>query len=126
MNANSNSTVSGLTFNQPSKELTFNVNGTLGTSGFCNITIPANLMSEPFSLFRDNVLLVNNVDYTQTSNGTHYTISINYNHSSHTIRIIGSTPIPESPQILAFAFAFLVTAILIGTTLLKKKNLKMN
>ena len=35
------------------------------------------------------------------------------------------TSIPESPQVPAFAFAFLVTAILVGTTLLKKRQSKI-
>jgi parallel beta-helix repeat protein len=35
-----------------------------------------------------------------------------------------STSIPESPQVPAFAFAFLVTVILVGTTLIRKRQPK--
>jgi hypothetical protein len=120
VSALSNSTVSGLNFNQTSNELTFSVNGTSGTTGFCNITIPAQLMSGTFSIYRDNVLLVNNIDYTQNYNGTHYILSLNYSHSSHSFKIVSSQVIPESPQILAFVFV--VTAIFVGTALFKKKQ----
>jgi hypothetical protein len=74
----SNSSVSELVFNQTAKSIRFSVDGTSGTSGFCNITIPAELMSGDFSIYKDDALLARNVDYTETYNGTHYMFSITY------------------------------------------------
>ena len=72
----SNSTLTDLEFNQTESKLQFSVNGTDGTSGFFIITIPAELMSGTFSILKDSVPLVENLDYTQTFNGTHYTFSM--------------------------------------------------
>jgi hypothetical protein len=122
VNALSNSTVSALNFSQTSKELSFSVNGTSGTTGFCNITLPADLMSGTFSVFKEDALLEENVDYTLAYNGTHYTLQIRYAHSFHTIRIVSSEVIPDLPTNLLMILVIMVlsTAILF----LRKKMLK--
>ena len=115
----SNSTISGLSFSQTSRQLSFSVDGASGTTGFCNITIPASLMSGTFSVFRDDVLLVNGLDYVQTFNGTHYTFTLNYSHSLHTIRIISSEAIPEFPSNVVMMF--ILVPLLVGILLPRKK-----
>ena len=94
----SNSSVSELEFNQTLKEIRFYVDGASGTNGLCNITIPQELMSGNFSIYNDDTLLVKNVDYTETFNGTHYLFSIQYDHSTHMIEIIATNVIPEFPS----------------------------
>ena len=83
----SNSTVTDLNYNQTSQQLSLNVSGPTGTTGFCNITVPAGLMSGNFTLYLDDVELVEGVDYIQSSNGTHYTFSVTYTHSTHEIKL---------------------------------------
>ena len=87
ISAVSNSTVSELSFNQSANQIRFIVNGTGGTTGYCNITIPINAISGEISVLKDGSLLVKDVDYTQTSNGTHYLLHIIYTHSAHIITI---------------------------------------
>ena len=40
-------------------------------------------------------LLVENVDYTQSNDGTNNILEINYNHSTHNFKIVGTHAIPE-------------------------------
>jgi Tol biopolymer transport system component len=116
----SNSTVSDLTFNQALARIRFNVDGTTGTTGFCDITIPSELMSGAFTIYKDDLLLIENVDYTQTSNGTHYTFSFTYEHSTHTIEIYATTVIPELSSTMLIST--LITATLIVAILKRRKN----
>ncbi len=106
----SNSTVSDLTFNQAEASLQFTVDGITGTTGFCNVTIPSELMSGTFSIYKDDMLLIENLDYTQAFNGTHYHFSITYEHSTHIIEIVSTTVIPELTS-LALLLTFIIATI---------------
>jgi len=107
----SNSTVSDLSFNQALGRIRFNVDGTNGTEGYCDVTIPSELMSEIFTMYKDDVLLVENLDYAQVFNGTHYTFSLTYDHSTHTIEIFATTVIPELSSIMLVSTLIAVTLI---------------
>ena len=109
----SNSTVTDLNYNQTSQQLSLNVSGPTGTTGFCNITVPAGLMSGNFTLYLDDVELVEGVDYIQSSNGTHYTFSVTYTHSTHEIKLA----IPDFASWLFLPFLMSAT---IGFALRKK------
>ncbi|PVX23699.1 MAG: hypothetical protein CW716_11575 [Candidatus Bathyarchaeum sp.] len=106
----SNSTISDLTFTQGEASLQFTVDGITGTPGFCNVSIPSELMSGTFTIFIDDMPLVENMDYTQTFNGTHYQFSITYEHSTHTIEIVSTTVIPELTS-LALMLTFIIATI---------------
>jgi len=111
----SNSTISNFQFTKEDKKLLFNVTGPTGKRGYCNISIPEELLWGEFSIFLGGSLLVKDVDYTQTYNGTHYTFYISYSHSTHTIKIVGTEVIPEFPSFLIlplFMIATLLTAII--------------
>jgi hypothetical protein len=114
----SNSTVTTVVFNQTLKRLRFNVEGDAGTVGLCNITVPSELMSGDFSVCLDDVLLVEGVDYTESSNGTHYLFSIRYEHSSHILDIFSINVIPDFSNLLFLLFLF--SATLLGFTLKKR------
>jgi len=114
----SNSTISDLNFNQTSKQLSFNVTGASGTTGFCNITIPAELMSGDFTLSLDDTPLVEGVDYIESYNGTHYVFSVTYVHSSHVIELVSTEVVPDFAAWLFLPF--LASATLLGLALRKK------
>ena len=118
----SNSTIFVWGFNQTLKELKFDAEGISGTTGFCNVSIPADLMSGTFSIYKDNALLVQDVDYTETYNGTHYMFDIFYSHSVHTIRIVSSQVVPDLPA--NFMLILVIMALSTGAILLRKKLLK--
>ena len=107
----SNSSISSFQFNSSSKQLSFNVTGSTGTTGFCDVTIPDNLLWGEFSLYLNGSPLVKDMDYTQTYNGTHYTFHINYTHSTHTIEITGTEAIPEFPSALTLLLFMITTLI---------------
>ena len=117
----SNSTVSDLTFNQTECSLRFTVDGLTGTTCFCNITIPSELMSGSFSIYKDDVLLAENVDYTETYNGTHYMFSLTYQQSTHAIEIFSTTVIPELTSI-ALLLTFIISTIAVITVNRRKKR----
>ena len=109
----SNSTVSDLTFSKAEARLSFTVDGLSGTIGFCDITIPSELMSGTFSLYKDDVPLVEDLDYIQSFNGTHYTFSLTYEHNTHTIEIFSTTVIPELTSIVLMLTFIIVTLTMI-------------
>lgn len=92
----------------------FNVTGPTGTTGFCNVTIPDDLLWGEFSVYVDGFSLVEDEDYTQTYNGTHYIFYITYTHTTHVIEIRGTEVISEFPSFLIlplFMIATLLTVI---------------
>jgi hypothetical protein len=98
----SNSTISNFLFSLASKCITFSVVATTDTVGFCDITIPQNLLVPPYTVEIDG----NMVEPPMYSNGTHTFIHLVYTHSAHTIKITGAAAIPEfsfSPILLVFA-----------------------
>ena len=90
-----NSSVSDLTFNLDLKRLRLSVDGETGTAGFCNFSVPAELMSGDFSLYLDDVALVEGVDYTELYNGINYLFNVNYIHSSHILELFSTSVVPD-------------------------------
>ena len=94
-----NSTISNFNFSQVLKEISFNVRGPPGKAGYCNVTIPKDLLrGEPWTIY------LNSTEYTascsMTGNTTHTFIYIPYTHSTNTIQITGTWVVPEFPYIL--------------------------
>lgn len=82
----SNSTVSNFAFDQSERTISFNVTGSSSTVGFCNVTIPKELLDSPFNVLVDD----NSVDYTLNQNGTHSFLYFTYTHSTHKVEIVGT------------------------------------
>lgn len=89
----STSSISAFNFNRADKRISFNATGESGTGGFCNVTIPMNLLNasspDAWIVELDDAP----ISYTPTSNGTHYFIYLGYTHSDvqSTINITGET-----------------------------------
>jgi PKD repeat protein len=92
----SNSSVSDFSFNQTLMQISFNVTGLEGTVGFCNVTIPKDLLGDPFTVLINDTPL----PYELTENATHYFLYVTYNHSTNVIQIIGTTA--ATPPIASF------------------------
>jgi hypothetical protein len=117
--ANSNSTVTDLTFNPATKELNFKAEGQTGTTGYCTITIPTTLVSGELSVYKDEILLVKDVDYTISNDGTNNILQINYSHSTHNFKIVGTQAIPEFPTALTITFLIVIT---VAFVVVKRKD----
>jgi hypothetical protein len=113
----SNSTISAFNFNATQKFISFNVNGSSATVGFCKITIDNLLLGGPYTVMVDETLVTPSV----TSNGTHSFLYFTYAHSTHNVRIIGSIVIPEFPSSLPLLM--LVLMALPAVLYMKKKKL---
>jgi hypothetical protein len=111
----SSSAILGFAFNQSEKQISLYVFDSTGTSGFCDVAIPDDLLWGSFSLNLDGFQLVEDVDYTQTNNSTHYNFHITSSAGTHMIEIVGSHVIPEFPSWIilpTFMVATLAAAIL--------------
>lgn len=104
-----NSKINFFVFDSTSDQIRLEVEGTSEATGFCNITIPFKLMSGNFSIYRDETLLVENVDYTQTFNTTHSMFNLTYEHSTHIIEIFASTVIPELTSLMMLSILIITT-----------------
>jgi len=91
----SNLTVTDFMFSQSLKQITFNTDGSSGTMGFCNVTIPKDLLAGQYSVFVDDS---QPLVFDEQSNESHTFLFFNYPHSSNVIRIEGTTVIPEFPS----------------------------
>jgi hypothetical protein len=97
--AYTNSTVSEITFNSTLKELKFKTSGESGTAGYCTILVPTSLIWGELSVYKDDTLLIKNVDYNQTNYGQSNMIQIAYTQSTHRFRIVGTEAVPEFPSV---------------------------
>jgi hypothetical protein len=106
----SNSTVSNFNFNESLKQISLNVTGPTGKAGYCNVTIPKDLLrGSPWTV------LLNGTDWTTlctiTENDTHTFIYIPHTYSTNTIQIRGTWVVPEFPS------ATILPLLMIATTL---------
>jgi len=91
----SNLTVTDFMFKQSLKQISFNTDGSSGTTGFCNVTIPKGLLAGQYSVFVDDS---QPLVFAEQSNESHSFLSFNYTHSSNVVRIEGTEVIPEFPS----------------------------
>jgi parallel beta-helix repeat protein len=100
-----NSTISNFIYEQSDTKITFTVNGTDGTFGFCRISIPHALMNETYRVTVDGVdpYFVN---YTLYDDGENRWVYFAYVHSLHEVVIVS-----EFPSLV------ILTALMIATLL---------
>jgi len=91
----SNSTVSNLEFNQTGRNISFKITGPNGTIGFCNITIPKELLDAQVDQW---FILVNGETVTPhvIENATHTSFYFTFTHSTKTLVIKGTDPIDDT------------------------------
>lgn len=116
---NSNSTLMGFNFSQTEKQMTLNVTGKTGTIGSSKITFPDGLLWDTFSVTMDERNLVEGEDYTKTYDGTYYTFTIDYIHSSHIIKIAATEAVPEFSAWMTLPL--FLAATLLATMLYRKR-----
>jgi len=85
----STSTTSNFQFNGADRKISFTVVGQNETAGFCNVTIPIDLLGGPYTVLFDDSPII--PEPQEATNGTHTFLHFTYNHSSHTVEIMGQT-----------------------------------
>jgi hypothetical protein len=113
----SNTTVASFTFDETTKQLSFNSTAPSLSLGFCSITIPNNLMWGNFTVSTKTQQLT----FTKTENATHYILDFHIEFSSTQNIVITSTDaVPEFPSSILVLVPFI--AILFALILRKSKT----
>ncbi|MDH5623793.1 MAG: hypothetical protein OEY39_04930, partial [Candidatus Bathyarchaeota archaeon] len=79
-------------------------------------TIPAELLSGDLTILIDNV----SKDYILTQNATHTSLYFTNSHSTHNIKIKGTTAIPEFPSFIILPLFMIAT--LLATIVYRRKH----
>jgi hypothetical protein len=110
-----NSTIPTQTFNfsQGEKKISFNVTGSSGTAGFCNVTIPKALL---YAELDDWIVLIDGASVSPiiTENSTHSCLYFTYAHSTHEVQIIGTWVIGPPPPPLSVSISPLSASLVVG------------
>jgi parallel beta-helix repeat protein len=118
----SNSTVSGFSFNHENTLIQFNVEDETGTTGFCKVTIPKNLLNaeDNWAVLVDDNPVIPSVNEDERNTYIYFTFS----HSTKTVEIIGTDAIPEFPSwtILPLLLVTTLTAIIYRKKLHRKQT----
>jgi hypothetical protein len=122
-----NSTLSDFNYdfskaNAPS--ISFNVSGTVG-GGFCNITIPRALLDAAMGNWTVKIdgTTLSPENYSVTENSAYAFIYLNYTHSSHTIEIVGTWLVNESPQNMYLPILMILSIIAAIIAIKQRKRL---
>jgi len=120
VNVVSNSTVSGFSFNPESALIRFNIDGEDGTTGFCRVTIPKDLLTAEDSW----TVLVDGASITPTVNedASNTYLYFTYNYSTKTVEIIGTDAIQEFPSWAILPLLLVATSVAV----ICKKRLPKN
>jgi len=101
-------------FNQIHRYLSFTVSGSESTIGFCNISIPQQMLYAETDQW---LILVGGlpVTYTAITNNTHTWIYFTYPLSIKKVYIFGTNVIPEFPTSIYIAMSLIITILAIAT-----------
>ena len=108
----SNSTVSNFSFNSDGARVSFKIEGEPETMGFCNVTIPKNLLyaENTWTVLVDGISVTPTVNEKENYTNLHFT----YRHSTKTVEIIGTDAIPEFPSWTPTLLVLVVLAVAVA------------
>jgi len=117
----SNSTVSNFNFSQTEMQISFNVTGDTGTTGYCNVTILKSLLTgSQWTIKIDDTPIT---DFDEKTNDTHTFLYFTYTHESPLqVTIEGTWVIPELPP--AIILSLFMVLSLITVVFVKHKEKK--
>lgn len=101
----SNSGLENVEFSQADKKLSFFVEGSDGTLGVTEITVPKRLLSGQMTVLMDQNILPRENVLLKIDNESQSVFEINYKHSIHRIEVAGTSVIPEFPLGLPMTMA---------------------
>lgn len=80
----SNSSDYGLRFNESQNEISFEIYGRAGTTGYCDVLIPKAILLSPYMVSLDGMV----ISFNLIELGTDFLLHIEYEHSYHEIKIL--------------------------------------
>lgn len=104
------------TFSREEKTITFDV--ITEYDNFFNVTIPAELLGGDLEVLIDEIP----INYSITKNATHASLYFTHSHSTHNIKIEGTTAIPEFPAAIILPLFMILSLITVVFVKLKKKK----
>jgi len=121
----SNSTVSNLVFNSTAREITFNVTGTSGTTGYLDIFLSKNLVPDT----NDLIIYFDGVEmsYEVLSVDDVWFIHLTYDHSTHTLKIVLSSASPTyafTEQLVIVSITTALAIAVMSLALFRKKKIR--
>lgn len=101
------SVVSGFSFNPEETLIQFNVNAEASQKSFCRVAIPRNMLSADgnWVVYVDGQKIVPVVNETAENSYLYFT----FMHNQNTIKIVGTTAVPEFPQWIIMPLFFVST-----------------
>jgi hypothetical protein len=112
LQVSSNSTISNLQFDSGRKLINFTASGPSGTVGSTSVVFAKTLINGSPTVMIDNGN-TSPISIVLTSNSTHYSLTVTYPHSTHSITIGGTNSIPEFGDLTAFLFAVLSVCVFV-------------
>lgn len=120
INMATNSNVTNFKFDESVKTISFTAQGETGIKGVLDIVIPKGLLDENFSILMDGQDVPNSDVIVASDSQNQATIEINYDHTNHDIKIVGTSAIPEFPLSAALA---IFSATLFLSIIVQSKSL---
>ena len=122
-----NAIVTDFAFNQPLKQVSFNITPGSGATGFCNVTFPSNLLKGSYSVTaNENQPL----PFEEQTNESHTSVYFNFSSDVNIVRIEGAEAIPEFPSgitlLVAPAMFAVIAAFLYKQSVHKKRRPKVD
>lgn len=111
----SNSTVRDVKFNGEEKKVSVTVEGDSGTKGVSQIEIPKGLVSGEMAVMIDGKAVAGDKVIVTQNTEAKTALEVNYDHSVHTIDVVGTNAVPEFGAITMIILAGAISStILIG------------
>lgn len=113
----SNSALDGFEFKEQEKAVSIFAEGSTGTTGVLEISIPKALLSGEMAVFIDDNLASEEQVVIKSDSENETTFEVNYSHSIHQIEVTGTSVTPEFPfAVLAAASAVISALLLVSRT----------
>lgn len=107
-----NSTVNSVKFNGEQKKVSVTVEGQSGTKGVSHISIPKDMVSGEMQVMIDGQIVANDQVVVTKHTEAETEVEVNYQHSIHTIEIIGTQAVPEFGTIAGLILAVAIISII--------------
>lgn len=107
----SNSSTSGLSYDEFNQSIRFSVEGPNGTKGYAQVTVPKSLALAPANM----MVYVDDLEtsFETSSRGNTWVLAIEYPHSEHRVVVdLDFTPVPEYGELLMIMPLLMVMLLL--------------